>query len=528
MEHVPIDDRSRPDVRSATSRPRRRSRLLLGGLAVAVAALGACSSGSDEPAKEAPKSGSLDDVKAATVQILAEGEIRDFDGQTGFAGSGSGFIIESGGLVVTNNHVVTGAGSLKVALDGDDGEVPAKVVGVSECNDLAVLQLSDDGDYSTVSWSMRGAEPPLEVYAAGFPLGDPEYTMTKGVVSKAKTNGHTSWASVREVVEHDAVIQPGNSGGPLVDTNGGVVGVNYAGGDPGTGASQFFAINASDAKKVVERLKKGDDESIGVNGQAIVDEDAGIAGVYVRGVAPGGIASNAGVKPGDVITTLNGVALESGTLSEYCDVLRSNDLTDAIAIRVIRLDTEEVLEGELNGKELEPVFSFATEVSADVPTGGGGTEAPSTEFVEITDDTSSLIVRVPSNWTDTDTAAQDIVGDGSASPTILAAPSLDSFYADTGPGLGMFLIDNPGGVTADQLLTEMSSSIDCTQTNTAAYEDPVFTGGYSEFDCGEVVGLVVAAVPNSNPDVVVLVVASAATQADLRAIDEIIASFNIL
>ena len=501
---------------------------MLGGLAVAVAALGACSSGSDEPAEEPAKSTSLDDVKGSTVQILAEGEIRDFDGQTAFAGSGSGFIIGKDGLIVTNNHVVTGAGSLKVALDGEDGELPAKVVGVSECNDLAVLQLTDGGDYPTLSWSSRTAEPPLEVYAAGFPLGDPEYTMTKGVVSKAETNGDTSWASVREVIEHDAVIHPGNSGGPLVDTNGGVVGVNYAGGDPGTGTSQFFAINASNAKKVVERLKEGDDESIGVNGQAVVDEEAGLAGVYVRGVAPGGIASEAGVKPGDLITTLNGVALESGTLAEYCDVLRSNDLTDAMAIRVVRLDTEEVLEGELNGKALEPVFSFASNVSSDVPTGSGGGEAPSPEYVELTDDTSSLIVRVPSNWTDTDTAPQDIVGDGSTSPAILASPSLDAFYADTGPGLGMFLIDNPGGVTTEQLMTEMAGSIDCTQTNTSNYEDSVFTGHFAEFDCGEVLGLVVAAVPNSNPDVVVLVVASAASEADLRAIDEIIASFNIL
>ncbi len=507
---------------------RHSSRLLLPA-AVAIAVLAAaCGGGSDSAdSKAKASSGSIDDVKKATVQILAEGEIRDFEGSTNFQGSGSGFVVDPAGFIVTNNHVVTGAGSLKVLLDGSDDELPAKIIGVSECNDLAVIQLTDEDKYQTLSWSKVEAEPPLEVYAAGFPLGDPEFTMTKGVVSKAETNGDTSWASVRKVIEHDAAIQPGNSGGPLVDEKGGVVGVNHAGGDPGTGTSQYFAINASNAEKVVEKLRKGDDESIGVNGQAIVDEEGGIAGVYVRGVAPGGIASEAGVKAGDLITHLGGVPLESGTMAEYCDVIRSNDLTDAIDIRVIRTDTEEVLEGELNGDELVATFSFASELGSNVPE-TSASEAPSTTYVELTDDTSSLIVRVPSNWSDTDTSSQDIIGDGTMSPAIQAAPSLDAFYSDTGPGLGMFLIDNPNGVGAEELLSSVASSVDCTESNRADYSDPVFTGRYAEFDCETVLGLVVVAVPDNDPSKIVMVIATAASQADLRAIDEILALFNIL
>ena len=500
-------------------------------LVLAVVLVGASCGGGDDPQDGADGGEqSLDAVKPATVQILAEGEIRDFEGASGFESTGSGFVVDPEGYVVTNNHVVTGAGSLKVFMDGeDDDEIPAKIIGVSECNDLAVIQLTDEDDYPTLSWSTEAVEPPLEVYAAGFPLGDPEFTMTKGVVSKAETSGDTNWASVREVIEHDAAIQPGNSGGPLVDAQGGVVGVNYAGGDPGTGTSQYFAINSSDASDIVEKLKEGDDESIGVNGEAIVDEEAGVAGVYVRGVAPGGIASEAGVEPGDLITTLNGVALESGTLAEYCDVLRSNDLTDAMSIRVIRSDTEEVLEGELNGTGLEAVFSFASELADEVPTDTGTqAEAPSTDYVEITDDTESLIVRVPDNWADVDTAPQDVIGDGSSSPTILAAPSLADFNADTGPGMGMFLVQNTGGVTAEELLAEVAASIDCAETNRADYSDPVFTGRYAEFDCETVLGLVVVAVPDSDPSQIVLVAATAASEADLRAIDEILASFNIL
>ncbi len=503
---------------------------MFGPVLLAMALVVAACGGTEEKGSGddgAAGAGGLDEVKGATVQILAEGEIRDFDGAAGFEQSGSGFIVSKDGLIVTNNHVVTGAGSLRVLLDGSDDELPAKVIGVSECNDLALIQLTDEDTYPTLAWSDSTVEPPLEVYTAGFPLGDPEFTMTKGIVSKSDADGDTNWASVRSVIEHDAAIQPGNSGGPLVDAKGRVVGVNYAGGDPGTGTSQYFAINRERAEKLVGDLKKGDEGSIGVNGEAIVDEEAGLAGVYVRGVAPGGIASKAGVKPGDLITTLNGVGLESGTLKEYCDVLRSNDLTDAMSIRVIRTDTEEVLEGELNGTELEAVFSFATEVGEDLPT-GSSEEAPSTEYIEVTDDTDSLVVRVPSNWNDTDTAPQDLLGDGTTSPAILAAPSLADFNSDTGPGLGMFLIENANGVSADDILQGVVDGVDCAETNRSDYSDPVFNGVYAELDCDTVLGLVLVAVPESDPGSVVIVAATAASQADLRAIDEILASFNIL
>ncbi|MEI2690512.1 MAG: serine protease [Anaerolineae bacterium] len=69
----------------------------------------------------------------------------------------------------------------------------------------------------------------LDVYAAGFPLGDPEFTLTRGIVSKARADGETDWASVDSVLEHDASINPGNSGGPLITGDGKVIGVNYAG-----------------------------------------------------------------------------------------------------------------------------------------------------------------------------------------------------------------------------------------------------------------------------------------------------------
>lgn len=512
----------------------RHPRLALSVLCVCALAVAAC--GGDDPEGGSGGGGdvnvvdSLDDVRLATVQITSDGEIRVPEGTQSVAGTGSGFVIDDEGFIVTNNHVVTGAGALKVRLDGDDREMPARIVGVSECNDLAVIQLTEDDVTDRLSWSEAEVEPPLELYAAGFPLGDPEFTMTRGIVSKAREGVDTQWASVREAFEHDANTQPGNSGGPMVDGEGRVIGVHYMSSDAGTGTTQFWAINADNAQRVVDTLKGGEDDgSIGVNGEAFLDPDVGVAGVWVAGVAPGGLASEAGVRPGDIITTMNGVALESGTLKEYCDVLRSSNLDDTISLRVLRLDTNEVLEGELNGRELETTFSFASELGDDLPDApSGGGEAPSAEFTELTDDTNTLVVRVPSNWTDTTTAPQDLLGDGTLSPAILAAPNLAAFESDTGPGLGMFFLENAPGLSAEELLQGSLDGIDCAEVGRDDYSDGAFTGRFAELDCESVLGLLVVAVPDNDPSTVMIVAATAVSQADLRAIDEILASFNLI
>src|SRR4029453_6046088 len=97
--------------------------------------------------------------------------------------------------------------------------------------------------------------------------------------------------------------------------------VNYAT-SSATNTSQFFAIDSALAQRVVEELKNGDFESLGINGSAVVDEEAGIAGVWVSGVAPGSPVDKAGVLPGDIVTALNGLPLASdGTMKDYCDVL---------------------------------------------------------------------------------------------------------------------------------------------------------------------------------------------------------------
>jgi len=279
--------------------------LIFAALALALAVLacgpggGSLSSGSSGRAVS-----SVEGVKDATVQIVAEGSLIEPGGaEPNAQWSGSGFIIDPSGLAVTNNHVVTGAARFKVFVAGHDAPLNARVLGVSECSDLAVIDIDGDG-FPYLQWHDGAADVGLEVYAAGFPLGDPEYTLTKGIISKARADGDVPWASVNSVLEHDATIQPGNSGGPLVDADGHVVGINYAGGFTGT-ASQFFAISQDEALPVIEKLKAGQDvNSIGVNGDAFVDSDSGFSGIWVASVASGSPADQAGLQAGDIISTM--------------------------------------------------------------------------------------------------------------------------------------------------------------------------------------------------------------------------------
>ena len=317
---------------------------------------------------------SVDGVKDATIQIEAQGTFVDpeFGLQLNSAGRGSGFIIDPSGIAVTNNHVVAGAALVKVWVGGETNPRNAKVLGLSECSDLAVIQIEDGNSFPALSWYQDDVKPGLEVYAAGFPLGEPEYNLTKGIISKANANGDTDWASVKHVLGHDATINPGNSGGPLVSANGEVVGVNYSGRQD---ANQYFAIGSDIAIPVIEELKTGKDvDSIGVNGTAVLSEDGSLSGIWVASVKSGSPADKAGIKPGDIINQLEGLVLATdGTMKDYCDVIRSHSAADTMSLSVIRYGTGELLEGQLNGRELAVSGNFDTSgTGSNTSTGSTG------------------------------------------------------------------------------------------------------------------------------------------------------------
>lgn len=333
-----------------------------------------------------PASGAIDNVKdaeKAVIRIVAEGTYSypDFTNYTEM-GSGSGFIIDPSGIAVTNNHVVTGAARIKVYFSGSDKAYNARILGVSECSDLAVIDIEGNG-YPYLDWYGETPELGLTVYSLGYPLGDPNFTRHKGEISKEKTSGNTSWTAVTEVLEHDAIINPGNSGGPLVTDDAKVVGVNYA------GASQYdmyFSIPASEAKPVVEDLRKGTNvDSLGINGEALTADDGSFSGIWVYSVDSGSAADKSGVKAGDFITSLEGIQLgRDGTVTDYCDVIRSHTASDTLNISLIRFGTGEVMEGQINGREMKATGS----IDASGNSGSGSSDTSGTSSGSTTGSTS--------------------------------------------------------------------------------------------------------------------------------------------
>ena len=338
----------------------RRSRWWRGSCLAAALAVGGFNLAANAPDNAAVLR-TPPDLQSRVVQIRGSGTFAHGDvGDEPLVGIestrvGSGFIVDPAGIAVTNNHVVTGAATLEVFIAGQDEPVNAKVLGVSECSDLAVIDIDGEG-YPYLSWFDGEVSPGLEVRAAGFPLGDPQYTLTSGIVSKAEADGDTDWASVESVIEQDANIQPGNSGGPLVTADTGqVVAVNYAGGDPGTGTSQFFAIGSDLARPTVKELEGGDVLSLGVNGVAVVDEESGIQGIWVSSVDTNSPAGELGLQGGDIIERLEGLTVGAdGTMKDYCDILRSEGVDSTMDVEVLRPASESTLRGQINGVPLRP------------------------------------------------------------------------------------------------------------------------------------------------------------------------------
>jgi serine protease Do len=316
---------------------------------------------------------SREDIQNAVIRVVSQGAFTDPDPSVGTyegIGSGSGFIVDPSGIAVTNNHVVTGAALIKVYFaDNKDKAFNAKVLGVSECSDLAVIKI-EGGPFPYLKWNSKAPKVGTEVWSAGYPLGDPEFSLHKGVISKAHANPSTSWASVESVLEHDATINPGNSGGPLVDDQGQVVGINYAASTSAT--NQFFAIAKAEADPVLAELTKGNNDTfIGVNGTAVTNSDGSLTGIWVSSVASGSPADKAGLKGGDLIMEMEGVTLaRDATMKDYCDILRTHKLTDTLTVKVLRFSAGQLLEGQINGRELAVTgtFDVGTDTGSDTGT----------------------------------------------------------------------------------------------------------------------------------------------------------------
>ncbi len=235
-------------------------------------------------------------------------------------GTGSGFIVDKNGYIITNHHVVEGADKITVKVHGDTTEYRAKVIGIDKETDLAVIKINADKGLTPLKVGNSDATQVGDwAIAIGSPFGL-EATVTAGIVS-AKGRDFAGAQVFQRFIQTDAAINPGNSGGPLLNSQGEVIGVNTmiatrTGGYEGIG----FALPINMAVKVYNqlisagRVTRG---SIGVEFSRVVEPTLMKAfkldgGVPVTSVEPGGPSDKAGLKQEDIITSVNGSTVKNG------------------------------------------------------------------------------------------------------------------------------------------------------------------------------------------------------------------------
>ncbi len=475
--------------------PLRRASAALALLTASVALLSGCSLLPSGGSGATPVG--FDDVQSATVYIKGQGTyiMPGTTSSSEVAWIGSGFLVNADGLAITNNHVVVGAGTLSGFIGGDpDEEVNVKVLGASECLDLAVVQLEGDG-FPFLGWHAGEIKSGLDVYSAGYPLGAAEeFTLTRGIVSKDDFAFDTQWASLGHVIEHDARIRGGNSGGPLVDAQGAVVGVNYAGDDS---LDYNFAIHRDVAQEVFEQLSKGERiSSIGINAKAWMSEDGSLAGVWVQSVEAGGPADVAGVEPGDLIYSFGGVSVGTdGTLADYCKVLQTQGSDATIDVEVYRPTQDALLSGQVNGKQLEVTQTGVL---------GGDSDATSGGFSTVSDDTGTVTMDVPSEWSDVD-GATITGGDGRTWYSVAASSDLAGFQS-TFTTSGAQLVATEASLSVADALATFDFSSQCSLvTESGAYDDGYYAGAYNEYDCSGTYELVLATQDSGGSGTLVLI-----------------------
>ena len=312
----------------------------------------------------------FEQASPSVVFISTRQRVRDLWTRNVFSvpkGSGSGFVWDDLGHVVTNNHVIEGASEATVRLN-DGRSYSAVLVGTSPAHDLAVLRI--DVAFDRPPPVPVGTSGDLKVGQKVFAIGNPfglDYTLTSGLVSALdRSLDEDDGTTIKHLIQTDAAINPGNSGGPLLDSAGRLIGINTAIYSPsGAYAGIGFAVPVDTVNRVVpELITRGKyiRPSLGVGVDADINqaltEQLGVKGVLVLNVEPGSAADAAGLRgpkidrngdviAGDVIVAMNDQAVDSvDTLLERLDDHR---IGDRVILRIWRagreLDVDVVLQG---------------------------------------------------------------------------------------------------------------------------------------------------------------------------------------
>jgi len=289
---------------------------------------------------------------------------------------GSGFIIDEKGIVVTNNHVIQGAEDIVVRVNGDK-EFKAKVLGADPGMDIAVLQIETDEKFIPVKFGDSDkARIGDWVIAIGNPFGFGG-TVTSGIISAR--NRSIGLSRYEDFIQTDASINQGNSGGPLFNMNGDVIGINTAILGPSGNIGIGFSIPSNNAKRVISQLIEFGETKrgwLGVRIQYVTNEIAEVEkldkprGALVASVADGSPSDDAGIKPGDIILEFDGKLINE--MSELPKIVAATDVGKKVKVKVWRNQreiTKDIILGRL-------------ETSSDFKSQGTVTEKPKENTIE--------------------------------------------------------------------------------------------------------------------------------------------------
>lgn len=293
-------------------------------------------------------------VAVTTEQVTTNG----YWGQFVESGAGSGVVIREDGYIITNNHVVSGASSIKVTMS-DDTEYTATVVGADSRSDIAVLKVDATGLTPAVIGDSDALAVGQTVLAVGNPLGVLGGTVTNGIVSALNREMNVD-GTLMTLIQTNAAVSPGNSGGGLFSENGELVGIVNAKsrGENAEGLGFAIPINTAmaTANDLIDTGYVTGRPALGItvitikDAQTAAQYSVSVPGVYIQAVNEGGAADLAGLEPGDRFVSVEDQMIE--TSSDLTNLLSTYKVGDTITVQVSRnrqLITAEVTLGEMAG-----------------------------------------------------------------------------------------------------------------------------------------------------------------------------------
>ena len=378
--------------------PPRRGRALTAGVLVGALFLGGAAGVGGAAAYEAftddgttgTSNNSSEPYEATKTAVVEDGTVEkvanavlpsvvkvNVTGQSG-SGSGSGIVLSEDGKILTNNHVVSGAGNGSISVSFNDGTTKrATIVGTDPLTDIAVIEVEDATDLTPASLGKSGElKVGQTVVAVGSPYGL-NATVTSGIVSAL--NRPVSVSTEQEqtpspqspfgepqtqpqdlsttypAIQTDAAINPGNSGGPLVDLSGRVVGINSSirtassgiGSGSGGSSGLGFAIPIDEVLPIVNQINNGEKPTHARLGVSVSDVTGNTLaqGALLRSVEDGGAAADAGLKPGDVITKVGDQVIDGS--ESLVATIRGHRPGEEVEITYVRGDKTETVTADL-------------------------------------------------------------------------------------------------------------------------------------------------------------------------------------